>query len=257
LNEAQSKFTHVLITRPRVEAERLASLLASLQIDTIVLPAQAFHQRTLDEQEREALEQIDAPALLVFTSPRSVDLGLPQLPASLLELAKIAAIGPATAKSLQAAGKRVDFEPEDGYTSEDLLDALKREAAPAGGQVKPQALILCAPGGREVLMERLGECGWAARPLWVYEREAAPVDKQALESIDQAGRLLTVFTSAEAMNTLSKRLPTAAWYAICRGEWLVISERLKRLARAFGPPAVHLAKGPENADLAPAIRSLR
>jgi hypothetical protein len=36
----------------------------------------------------------------------------------------------------------------------------------------------------------------------------------------------------------------------------VISERLKRLARAYGPERIHLAQGPANGNLLTAIRGL-
>jgi len=58
------------------------------------------------------------------------------------------------------------------------------------------------------------------------------------------------------MNALSQRLPPAAWFRICRGEWLVISERLRRLARAYGPSEIHLAGGPGNVALLASIRGL-
>jgi hypothetical protein len=58
------------------------------------------------------------------------------------------------------------------------------------------------------------------------------------------------------MKFLSQRLPPAVWFRLCQGEWLVISNRLKRLARAFGPNEIHLSPGPGNSDLFTAIRGL-
>lgn len=241
-----------MITRPQAQAERLAGLLASVGIDSIVQPAQEFHPRTLGSSELSGLTALGPPLLVIFTSPRAVEFGLPQLPPAILGPARIAAIGPATARALAAAGKPAEIQPEDGYTSESLLEALAGESTRTGN-----ALVLCAPGGREMLVEKLSEKGWAARHLWVYERRTAEIRPEALAAIEEADRLLSVFTSADAMNTLSQRIRPSAWFAICRGEWLVISERLQRLARAFGPAGVHLAPGPQNADLATAIRSMR
>lgn len=252
MNDGQATFSHVLITRPQDEAEDLAALLAPMGVEAIIQPAQEFSGRALETAELESLSGSDEPRLLIFTSPRSVDLGLPQLPAEILSSATIAAIGPSTTRALKAAGKRVSVAPERGFTSEDLLAELGQRHATHGGR----AFVVCAPGGREVLLDRLGELGWDADPLWVYERRAADVVPQVLEDIARAENLLTVFTSEDAMNSLAQRLPPATWYAICRGEWLVISERLRRLARAFGPADIHLAPGPRNADLVSAIRSL-
>lgn len=262
MTDARKRFSQVLITRPQAEAERLAAMLTPLGIDSIVQPAQTFAGREMDAELHAELERLEQSCLLIFTSTRSVDFGLPQIPATVLRKARIAAVGPATAKSLAAAGRRVDVAPDEGYTSEALLEALENDPwvadsfRPASGESRPLALIMCAPGGREKLLSSLTDSGWDARAVWVYDRLAAEISPEAVESICNAERLLSVWTSGQAMDALSQRLPPAAWYAVCRGDWLVMSRRLQRLARAFGPSAVHLSGGPGNADLAAAIRTL-
>lgn len=256
LNENKDNFSHVLLTRPQAESEDLARMLAPMGIKTIIQPAQVFESR---EPDPDVLKRVDAApqgALLIFTSTRAVEYGLPHLSASMLSRARLGAIGPATVKALGAAGKRVDIEPSDGYTSEALLRAIVSGDQSNTGAAPGMAFIVCAPGGRAALIDGLTGAGWDALPLWVYERRAASIDTAALEAIQEARRLLSVFTSDHAMQVLSQRLPPSAWFAICRGEWLVVSDRLRRLARAFGPAAVHLAGGPQNTDLATAIRSL-
>jgi len=221
-------------------------------INSIVQPAQEFEPRQISDEELDKLSKLGSPRLLIFTSPRSVEFGMPQLSQSICSGAQFAAIGPATAQALKVRGRMVDIRPGNGFTSEALLKELAARQKGENGN----ALVISAPGGREILLDRLGEHGWNARPVWVYERRAADIREEAVKAIGDADHLLTVFTSGEAMNALSQRLPPSAWYAICRGEWLVISERLQRLARAFGPSGVHLASGPQNADLATAIRSI-
>ena len=90
----------------------------------------------------------------------------------------------------------------------------------------------------------------------VYKPEPAELDRQALKTLVDASGVLSVWTSANAMKALSQRLPPATWFQLCQGDWLVISERLKRLARAYGPERIHLAQGPGNGDLLSAIRGL-
>jgi hypothetical protein len=68
--------------------------------------------------------------------------------------------------------------------------------------------------------------------------------------------VLSVWTSGNAMKSLSQRLAPATWFRLCQGEWLVISDRLKRLARAYGPSEIHLSPGPTNGDIFTAIRGL-
>ena len=240
------------MTRPQPEADRLATRLKNFGIETIVQPAQEFRAREISASEMEDIAAMSAPFLLIFSSPRAVEFGLPQLPASVTSGARYAAIGPATARALAAAGRPASVQPQQGYTSEALLAELAGQAVAESAS----ALLICAPGGRQVLLEQLIESGWNARNAWVYERLPVEISSETLESIRNAGRLLTVFTSGEAMNAMSQRMPPSAWYSVCRGEWLVISGRLQRLARAFGPADVHLAKGPGNADLVTTIRNI-
>ena len=98
--------------------------------------------------------------------------------------------------------------------------------------------------------------GWQRRVIMVYRSEPVPLDRQAIARLGDADGILSVWTSANAMKALSQRLPPASWFRVCQGDWLVISNRLKRLARAYGPDQIHLATGPGNHALFTAIRNL-
>jgi uroporphyrinogen-III synthase len=252
------KFTHVFISRPRKEAEELAAMLAPLGLQSVVQPAFNFFPLDARALQKEIFDEIDMAgpdALVIFTSPRSVAHGLSQLPDNALFQARIAAIGPATAKALGAAGIRVNVTPSRGYTSEALLESIADEAANSTA-VRPFTFIIAAPGGRRKLLEALKALNWRARLVMVYKPEPAELDKQALQALKEASGVLSTWTSANAIKALSQRLPPATWFQLCQGDWLVISERLKRLARAYGPERIHLASGSGNADLLSAIRGL-
>jgi len=252
------KFSHVFISRPHREAEELAAMLAQLGLQTVTQPAFDYvplEARMDDPQTFAELEAASAMDLVVFTSPRAVTHGLAQLPRELLFRVQVAAIGPATASALVAAGIRVAVASPDGFTSEALLEALAAESS-AGSVRRNRAFVLAAPGGRKTLIEGLVELGWQARMLMVYRSEPAELDQEELALLKEAEGVLTVWTSGNAMNALSQRLPAAYWFRLCRGEWLVISERLSRLAHAFGPARVHLASGPGNGAIVATIRSL-
>ena len=252
------KFTHVFISRPRKESEELAAMLAPLGLQSVVQPAFNFFPLDARVSQKEVFDEMGMAgpdALLIFTSPRSVAHGLSQLPDNLLFQARVAAIGPATAKALGEAGIRVKVTPRKGYTSEALLESINDEAS-GSGAVRPFAFIIAAPGGRQKLLESLKARNWQARLVMVYKPEPAELDKQALKALQDASGVLTAWTSTNAMKALSQRLPPAIWFQLCQGDWLVISKRLKRLARAYGPENIHLAQGPGNADLLSAIRSL-
>ncbi len=251
------RFSHVFVTRPRQESEELEAMLAPLDLQVVVQPAFDFSRRDAASEQPEVLADLEddkAPHLLIFTSPRAVKFSLAQLPHELIKKQKIAAIGPSTANALSAAGVFVNVRPASGFTSEALLDSLEKDSS---GFISPQksAVILAAPGGRRKMEEGLVGLDWTVQILMVYNRENAELDKQALESLKRAGSILSVWTSGNAMKSLSQRLQPATWFQICGGEWLVISDRLKRLARAYAPTRIHLSPGPTNSELFRAIRA--
>jgi uroporphyrinogen-III synthase len=251
-------FTHVFISRPRKEAEELAGMLAPLGLEAVVQPA--FNYFPLDarvSQKKELGELVEArpDSLVIFTSPRSVLNGLSQLPRDVLLDVRVGAIGPATAKALGDAGIRVTVTPKTGYTSEALLDTLYEEKPERLAQAS-RAFIIAAPGGRKKLLDSLARQGWNTCLIKVYKPEPAELDKETLTKLKDASGVLSVWTSANAMKGLSQRLPPAIWFQLCQGDWLVISERLRRLARAYGPARIHLCGGPGNTDLFNAVRGL-
>jgi uroporphyrinogen-III synthase len=252
------KFTHVFISRPRTEAEELSAMLIPLGLQPVVQPAFSYCSLDASATQKEIFDEMNGAgpqSLVVFTSPRSVAHGLPQLPDNILFQSRIAAIGPATAKALAEAGIRVNVIPRRGYSSEDLLASLAEEDMSRGaGHLS--AFIIAAPGGRQKLFESLGQQGWRARQVMVYKPEPTELDKAALNTLKQASGVLSVWTSGNAMKALSQRLPPATWFQLCQGDWLVVSERLKRLARAYGPERIHIAQGPANGNLLTAIRGL-
>jgi len=251
-------YSHVFLTRPRSEARDLAAMLSPLGLEIVIQPAFDFRELNAAVEQPEMVADLEAGGvkpLLIFTSPRAVSFGLRQLPDGLTKTCQVAAIGPATARALEAEGVVVKVRPSAGYTSEALLQTLKADNS---GFISPNrsALILAAPGGRKKLKEGLVELGWTAQMLMVYQRENAALDKQQISRLDHATGILSVWTSANGMKSLSQRLPPAVWFRLCQGEWLVISGRLKRLARAYGPSKIHLSPGPGNSDLFTAIRGL-
>jgi uroporphyrinogen-III synthase len=248
-------FTHILITRPREEAKELAELLAPSGVEVIVFPAYDFHITRLFEDQlghmTEAVAGMDRP-LLVFTSTRSVEFGLDQIPVDVLRRCEVASIGPTTARLLQQAGVQVSVQPRKGYSSEDLLDSLAENKNISPGQ----AFILTAPGGRTRLRQGLEDQGYDPRMFMVYERRPALLEEETITAIEEAPTLLAVWTSVNTMNAMHQRLPSRCWYRLAQAEWLVISERLVRVGRAFSPSKIHLSNGPTNGDILSMIQSL-
>lgn len=251
-------FTHILITRPRQESLELAELLATSAAEVIIMPAYDYYASQLFPDQISQMQQAAAgfpPPLLIFTSPRAVEHGLAQIPADVLHRSQLAAIGPTTARLLEQAGLSVTLQPRQGYSSEDLLEALAAQGSTREGAAR-KAFIFAAPGGRTALNQGLQAQGYEPHMLMVYGSKSAALAPTAIAAIEKAEALLAVWTSANTMNALSQRLPAQCWAHLCRAEWLVISERLQRVARAFSPRHIHLADGPTNSAIVTAIQAL-
>lgn len=251
---AKTAFDCLLITRPQAEAEDLANRLAIPGLKKVLQPAHQFRPVEVGAAELQALQSATEKAvapLLVFTSTRAVHFALQQLPAAFLGRCRLAAIGNATAMALQQAGQQAVIQPAVGYRSEDLLGTLDDLALPAS-----DAWIVAAAGGRKALLEGLQQRGLNSRMLLVYQRQAAAVTAECQQELQQSRRILSVWTSADAMQQLSRGLSGPAWSRVCGGEWLVTSGRLADVATSFKPAAVHQSAGPGNAELAISIEQI-
>jgi len=251
-------FDCLLVTRPQPEAADLAGRLNIPGLRVVLQPAFEFSQAAIDPAALEALqaEAEKAPApLLVFTSTRAVHFALQQLSVALLSRCQLAAIGSATAAALQQAGLPNLIQPLTGYRSEDLLQTLDKLASERELQASG-AWIVAAAGGREALLEGLQQRGLDSRMLLVYRRQAAATTPECRQKLQQSHRVLSVWTSAGAMQQLSSELEGPVWNRVCAGEWLVVSDRLAGIAANYHPAAMHLSAGPGNVELAAAIEQI-
>jgi uroporphyrinogen-III synthase len=243
----------LLITRPQPEANELADQLADLGLNTVIQPAHEFTSVPLGDAVLGAFQTASGagPApLVIFTSTRAVYFALQQIPADQLAACQLAAIGPATARALEQSGLGSVIQPDQGYTSEDLLRTLDESSV--------QALtgwIVAAEGGRDALLRGLRLRGITAGWLLVYERQAATILAETVRQLEQSTRILSVWTSADAMQKLARGLSARAWQQVCAGHWLVVSQRLADIAPDTAA-SVLVSKGPGNIDLAHSIRQL-
>jgi uroporphyrinogen III methyltransferase/synthase len=153
----------ILITRPRHQARELAQEIILQGGEPLCLPAielEATADCGFD------FSQLPIYDLLIFTSANGVFFFLEQLRANKIDVrclrGKLAAIGPATAASLEQYGLNVDLIPKK-YQAESLLEELKH-LTPPGTKV----LIPRAQGARDVLPEGLTAQGVQVDILTLY-----------------------------------------------------------------------------------------
>lgn len=243
----------VLITRPLGASQSLAAQLARQLnvpgVHSVVMPFYSFARHKPDIDVAATLANSAGRQLIVFTSPRAVEFGLEHIPAAQRSALEFATVGDATRRELEAAGLTVIWQPESGYTSEDLL-------AIEGLQTKiGTAIVMCAPDGRGVLKPGLESLGWTASNAMVYQRIwSKPTTAQVSEIVDADG-LLSVWTSTSALIGAQENLPAEAWSKILAAPALVISNRIKDHLQHAGATDVCITDGPGNADLLQSIRT--
>jgi len=119
----------ILVTRARRQASALSQLLYEHGALPIELPAIDIQPMTDTTELSQALSNLKYYDWIVFTSVNGVGAFFQQLyrlklDSRALSGLKVAAIGPATAKTLAAKGITPDYLPET-YTSESLINGLK------------------------------------------------------------------------------------------------------------------------------------
>jgi len=242
--------THVLVTRPLESSQQLADQLDALGLFPIVMPLYTFSARAPSVGLDSAWSAPGSRYLAVFTSPRAVRFGLAHIPDDRLKDLEFAAVGSATGAILESYGYPVHLQAATGYTSEDLLRIPELAADPG------DAVIFCAPGGRETLANGLKDLGWHVSNAMVYERVPLFPATEQIDAIANADELMSIWTSVSALELARERLPGDAWEKILNSPALVISARIQHHLQQLGATRVERAGSPGNTELLQSILRL-
>jgi uroporphyrinogen-III synthase len=242
--------THVLVTRPLEASQQLAAELDAMGLFSVVMPLYTFAARPLNPEMQTALSSTAARRLAVFTSPRAVQFGLSHIVPDQIENFEFAVVGSATRAKLESAGYQVHLQARSGFTSEDLLQVPELAVEPG------DAVIFCAPGGREALAKGLGDLGWNVEKAMVYERIPLQPEAGQIDALTRARSLLSVWTSISALKLAEEHLPGGVWLKILKAPALVISTRIQHHLQQRGAACVVLADGPGNPELLRSILRL-
>ena len=190
----------VLVTRPRHQAAELAAAIEAEGGVPILFPALEILARP-DADVAADIGKLASPDIAIFVSPNAVRFGFAHAGS-----AAVAAIGPATAAAIDAAGGNVDIVSAAGYDSEHLL------AEPALKDVDGKVVrIIRGQRGRELLAETLRSRGATVDFLAVYERTLPSYPANEIVAIEEqwrAGHIATVTVmSAESLHNLVELLP--------------------------------------------------
>jgi uroporphyrinogen-III synthase len=187
----------VVVTRPAAQAGRFLELARAAGAACIPYPTLQIERIALDDETRARLHGRSWD-WAIFTSSNAVESALEQCPSPLAS--RLAAVGRATARSLEQHGIKVDARPESA-NSEGLLE-LPEFAELAGRGV----LLVKGSGGRELLRDALRARGADVLELEVYRRSVASPTAAAAAQLHLAlsgtGPLVVAVTSAEVLQSL-------------------------------------------------------
>lgn len=230
----------VLVTRPAHQATGLARAIEDRGGLPLLFPAIEIHPL--------AHGPPGPAAWFIFTSPNAVRHGWASV-APQAGAARIAAIGPGTARALRALGRAPDLVPGAGADSESLL------AMPAlqdlGGR---RMVIVRGADGRELLAETLRARGARVAQLDVYRRVRPRADTAPLLEAWRAGRLHAVLlTSNAALENLHAMLDEEGRAHLARSQLVGVSPRVIKLCERYGLPQPLIAAGADDAALVAAL----
>lgn len=201
----------IVVTRTREQASELSKKLAALGAEIIELPTIKILPRN-DRQIDEAISNLPQFDWVVFTSHNAVEIFFNRLrthrmDARAFHSARVAAIGPATAKSLEINGILCDLMPEK-YVAESLLEAMENQ-----GIRGEKVLLPCAAEARDVLYEGLLRAG--AHPTRIFLYDTVLPDDLSEDAVAAAANadIVTFASSSTAKNFFSIINETSASFA--------------------------------------------
>jgi uroporphyrinogen III methyltransferase / synthase len=182
----------VVVTRPREQAGVLRAALQAAGAEVVEVPMIAISDAVDDGAAlRDAAASLAGYDWIVVTSANGARrlLGAVDDARSFGD-ARVAAIGPATAATLQAGRIVADLQP-DVYVAESLVEAFPKP--PPGGRV----LLVRASVARDVVPDGLRQAGWDVDVVDAYRTIGTSVDATQRASVTTAD--IVTFTSSSAV----------------------------------------------------------
>ncbi len=225
----------IVITRRREQARELRQALRRRGATVIELPTIALAPPRSWKPLDAALARLDSYHWVIFTSVNGVENFFARLrqlggtPAS-LRPARLAAIGPATARALRRYGLRADIVPEE-FRAEGLVAALRKRR-----WRRQRVLVARAAQARELLPLELRRRGARVDVVAVYRTVAPPTSARRARALFRSRKPdLIAFTSSSTVRNWFALLGRGAARRLLAGVAVAtIGPVTSRTARALG-----------------------
>lgn len=261
----------IINTRPETTSAALQQVLLGLGLPCVRVPGMAIVGPQQPKDVGRLLHAAMADYVWIFTSINAIEQSFLLLSDSVPASASwpsMAVLGQGSLHCLQQHLRRAGQLPRDiilpqlgSNNSEGLLQH------PSLQQVSGQrVLLLNAPGGRDQLLMTLQQRGAQVRELAVYQRVAAQLAHDAIQTMAAwPDELLTLWTSSAAIRFLQQEFAAAAanhqdaaklWQRIMQGHHLVLSSAQQQILQQLDAVTISLAAAPDNASLARQLQEL-
>lgn len=170
----------VLVSRAKKQAGALSSALRELGCEVLEIPFIEIRKPKSFKPLDTALRKLAMYDWLILTSVNGVEamferMSRKQMGSSTLAQLKIAAIGPATKKAIEAHGIQVHVTPKE-YVAESVVASLHR-------RVKGKRVLLVrAKVARDVIPRDLGRAGAVVDVVEAYETVVPAMSRQRLQA---------------------------------------------------------------------------
>jgi len=222
-----------VITRPREQSARLATLVKSAGGRAIVFPALEIIDPVDSRALRATIDKLERFDVAIFISPTAVTRGIAlvrarrELPAGL----RVAAIGKGSARELTELGVTDVVVPAEGAGDSEAFLAL-----PEFQDMHERAVVIFrGAGGRELLADTLRRRGATVEYAECYRRAKPAGDAQMLLRAWGRGEIqATMVTSREALDHLFEMVGTLGRHWLRKTPLFVPHERIAEAARELG-----------------------
>ena len=250
----------VLVTRPRHQAEHLATLIEQLGGAAIRFPAVEIAGPRDSTVLSKLIDRLGEFDMAIFVSPNAVTRALElvrarrlsacdaQAGGSLPARLAVAAVGQGSARELKRLGVENTIAPTERFDSESLL-ALPALKAVAGKSI----VIFRGEGGRELLGATLAERGARVEYAECYRRARPEADTTALvRQWAQNGVDIVTITSVAGLKNLHAMLGESGRQLLLATPIVVVGRRVAEACRelGFAQPALVAAEASDAAIVA-------
>ncbi len=238
----------IIVTRPGFSGSQLQQLLQTSGLSTVHLPGFTITAQIPPVTAKDIVLNAD---WWIFTSPAAIKYTLEWFDSIAInpdDYPHIAVLSEQSATRLQISSKdhtNTIIWPASGHRSEDLLmHPLLQDLS------NRQIVIFNAPGGRQLLTDRLRRRGAGVQELNVYQRTPVVLSEDCLQQLsDWSGPTLTLWTSNTAIDHLQQQLTRKLWQKLMNGDQLLLSNRQKSVLEKQCAGNMYIADAPDNTSL--------